>query len=54
MWVGIAALMLTPILMMVLSLVVPYPAIRCVCIVAAPRDEAVEGKWEASPLKRVD
>ena len=35
MWVGIAALMLTPILMMVLSLVVPYPAIRWVCIVAA-------------------
>jgi hypothetical protein len=34
MWVGVAAMMLIPILMMVLSLAVPYPAIRWVCIVA--------------------
>jgi len=31
----IAAIMLTPIVMIVLSLVLPYPAIRWVCIVAA-------------------
>lgn len=35
MWVAVAACMLTPIVMIVLSLVVPYPAIRWVCIVAA-------------------
>lgn len=35
MWLMIAAVMLTPIIMVVLSLVVPYPAIRWVCIVAA-------------------
>ncbi|MDZ4170500.1 MAG: hypothetical protein U1E26_12745 [Coriobacteriia bacterium] len=35
MWVAVAAVMLTPIVMMVLSLVVPYPAIRWICIVAA-------------------
>ena len=35
MWLLIAAIMLTPIIMIVLSLVLPYPAIRWVCIVAA-------------------
>ena len=35
MWVGIAALMLIPIVMVVLSLTLPYPAIRLVSIVAA-------------------
>ncbi len=35
MWVGIAALMLIPIVMIVLSLTLPYPAIRWVSIVAA-------------------
>lgn len=35
MWVVIAAVMLTPIVMIVLSLVLPYPAIRWVCLVAA-------------------
>jgi hypothetical protein len=35
MWVGIAALMLIPIVMVVLSLTLPYPAIRWASIVAA-------------------
>ncbi len=35
MWLLIAALMLTPIIMVVLSLVLPYPAIRWTCIVVA-------------------
>ncbi len=35
MWVGIAVLMLIPIVMVVLSLTLPYPAIRIVTIVAA-------------------
>lgn len=35
MWVMIAAIMLTPIAMIVLSLTLPYPAVRWVCIVAA-------------------
>jgi hypothetical protein len=34
-WVLIAAIMITPIVMIALSLVVPYPAIRWVCLVAA-------------------
>jgi len=34
-WVLIAAVMLTPIAMIVLSLVLPYPAIRWICVVAA-------------------
>ncbi len=35
MWLLIAAIMLTPIIMVVLSLVLPYPAIRWACIVVA-------------------
>ncbi len=35
MWLLIAAIMVTPIIMIVLSLVLPYPAIRWVCIVVA-------------------
>jgi len=35
MWIGIAMLMLIPIVMVVLSLTLPYPAIRWVSIVAA-------------------
>jgi hypothetical protein len=35
MWLLIAAIMLTPILMIVLSLVLPYPATRWVCMIAA-------------------
>jgi hypothetical protein len=35
MWLLMAAIMLTPIVMIVLSLVLPYPAIRWVCMVAA-------------------
>ena len=35
MWLGIAALMLIPIVMVVLSLTLPYPTIRWVSIVAA-------------------
>jgi len=35
MWLLIAAIMLTPIIMIVLSLVLPYPAIRWACLVAA-------------------
>jgi hypothetical protein len=35
MWLGIAVLMLTPILMLVLALTLPYPAIRWVNIIAA-------------------
>ena len=35
MWLLIAAIMLTPIIMVVLSLVLPYPAIKWVCIVLA-------------------
>jgi hypothetical protein len=35
MWLGIAVLMLVPILMLVLTLILPYPAIRWVNIVAA-------------------
>ena len=35
MWLLIAAIMLTPIIMVVLSLVLPYPAIRWTCIVVA-------------------
>ncbi len=34
-WLGISALMLIPILMVVLSLALPYPVVRWVCIVAA-------------------
>ena len=34
-WLLIAAIMLTPIIMVVLSLVLPYPAIRWACIVVA-------------------
>jgi hypothetical protein len=34
-WVLVAAIMMTPIVMVALSLVVPYPAIRWVCLVAA-------------------
>ena len=35
MWLGIAAIMLVPILMVVLTLIIPYPAIRWVNIIAA-------------------
>ena len=35
MWLGIAALMLVPIVMLVLTLTLPYPAIRWVNIVVA-------------------
>lgn len=35
MWLAVAAIMLTPIVMSVLSLVLPYPAVRYVCIIAA-------------------
>jgi hypothetical protein len=35
MWLGIAAIMLVPIVMLVLSLTIPYPAIRWVTLVAA-------------------
>jgi len=35
MWLGIAVLMLIPIVMVVLTLTLKYPAIRCVSIVAA-------------------
>jgi hypothetical protein len=35
MWLGIAALMLVPILMIVLTLTLPYPAIRWTTIVVA-------------------
>ena len=35
MWLLMAAIMLTPIIMVVLSLVLPYPAIRWTCIVVA-------------------
>ena len=35
MWLLVAVIMLTPIVMSVLSLILPYPAIRWVCIVAA-------------------
>lgn len=35
MWLLIAAIMLTPIAMIILSLLLPYPAIRWVCIAAA-------------------
>jgi hypothetical protein len=35
MWLLIAAIMLTPIIMVVLSLILPYPAIKWVCIVLA-------------------
>lgn len=35
MWLLAAAIMLTPIVLLVLSLIAPYPAIRWVCIVAA-------------------
>jgi len=35
MWMLAAVIMLTPIVMIVLSLVLPYPAIRWVCMVAA-------------------
>lgn len=35
MWFAAALLMLIPIVMVVLTLLVPYPAIRWVCIVAA-------------------
>jgi hypothetical protein len=34
-WLLIAAIMVTPIIMIVLSLVLPYPAIRWACIVMA-------------------
>jgi len=35
MWLLIAAIMLTPIVMIVLSLVLPFPAVRWTCIIAA-------------------
>ena len=35
MWLGIAAMMLVPIIMLVLTLIVPYPAIRWINIVLA-------------------
>ena len=35
MWVLVAAIMVTPIVMIVLSLVLPYPAVRWACMVAA-------------------
>ena len=35
MWLGIAVLMLIPIVMVVLTLTLKYPAIRWVCVVAA-------------------
>lgn len=35
MWLGVAAIMATPILMAVLSLVLPFPAVRWACLVAA-------------------
>ncbi len=35
MWLLVAVIMLTPIVLMVLTLVLPYPAVRWVCIVAA-------------------
>ena len=35
MWLLMAAIMLTPIIMVVLSLILPYPAIKWVCIVLA-------------------
>lgn len=35
MWLGVAAIMLTPILMIGLSLVLPYPVARWACIVMA-------------------
>ena len=35
MWLLIAAIMLTPIIMVVLSLILPYPAIKWVCIILA-------------------
>lgn len=35
MWLMIAAIMLTPIIMIVLSLILPYPAVRWVCMIAA-------------------
>jgi hypothetical protein len=34
-WLGISALMLIPILMVVFSLALPYPAVRWICIIAA-------------------
>ena len=34
-WLGISALMLIPILMVVFSLALPYPAVRWICIVVA-------------------
>ena len=34
-WLGIAAIMLVPILMVVLTLIIPYPAIRWINIIAA-------------------
>jgi hypothetical protein len=35
MWLGIAVIMLVPILMVVLTLIIPYPAIRWINIIAA-------------------
>jgi len=35
MWLLASAIMLTPIIMLVLSLIVPYPAVRWICLVAA-------------------
>ena len=35
MWLGAALLMLIPIVMLVLTLMVPYPAIRWACIIAS-------------------
>jgi hypothetical protein len=35
MWLGIAAIMLVPILMVVLTLIIPYPAIRWINIIVA-------------------
>jgi len=35
MWLGIAIIMLVPILMVVLTLIIPYPAIRWINIIAA-------------------
>ncbi|MEA2057730.1 MAG: DUF6326 family protein, partial [Actinomycetota bacterium] len=35
MWLGAAAIMLVPIVMVVLSLILPYPAIRWISVVVA-------------------
>ncbi len=35
MWLGMAAIMLVPIVMILLTLIIPFPAVRIVCIVVA-------------------